>query len=97
MSSSLLEQLVYPLRLDERMLPTLTHAGLEAAALEALVAVGLASLVTKLGGLHAPHSPQAWHASLSPGQRQQLICARVFVHAPALVLLDEATSAMPKP
>ena len=67
----------------------------EATAREALVAVGLASLVPRLGGLHTPHSPQAWHASLSPGQRQQLICARVFVHSPALVMLDEATSAMP--
>ena len=94
-SSSLLEQLCYPLRLDEHMLPTLTHADLEATAREALVAVGLASLVPRLGGLHTPHSPQAWHASLSPGQRQQLICARVFVHSPALVMLDEATSAMP--
>ena len=27
--------------------------------------------------------------------RQLLICARIFVHSPALVLLDEATSAMP--
>ena len=41
------------------------------------------------------HSPREWRAALSPGQRQLLICARIFVHPPALVLLDEATSAMP--
>ena len=48
-----------------------------------------------MGGLHTPHSPHEWRTILSPGQRQLLVCARIFVHRPALVLLDEATSAMP--
>lgn len=57
--------------------------------------VGLSELLDKLGGLHATHSPQQWRAALSPGQRQLLACARICMNAPALVLLDEATSAMP--
>ena len=56
---------------------------------------GVVRLVLVLGGLHARHSPREWRAALSPGQRQLLVCARIFVHAPSLVLLDEATSAMP--
>ena len=86
--TSLFEQLVYPLLQPQQ----LVTAG---ACDDALVTVGLSELPAKLGGLHTPHSPQEWHAALSPGQRQLLVCARVFVHSPALVLLDEATSAMP--
>ena len=86
METSLLEQLVYPL---------LYADGAAEAALDALEAVGLSSLLSRLGGLHTPHRPAEWHAALSPGQRQLLVCARIFVHAPALVLLDEATSALP--
>ena len=86
MHTSLLEQLMYPL---------VDADGAQRTAREALEAVGLTSLLGRLGGLHTHHSPREWHASLSPGQRQLLLCARIFVHSPALVLLDEATSAMP--
>lgn len=85
--TSLLEQLAYPL-LDTKMVT-------DELARDALAAVGQTDLLRKLGGLHKQHSPQEWSAALSPGQRQLLVCARIFVHTPALVLLDEATSAVP--
>ena len=88
MHTSLYEQLVYPLVLE----PASVDHG---AAVEALATVGLGDLPDKLGGLHVALSPREWLSALSPGQRQLLICARIFVHLPALVLLDEATSAMP--
>lgn len=37
-----------------------------------------------------------WQDGLSPGERQRLALARVFIHKPAFVLLDEATSAIPQ-
>ena len=86
MDTSLYEQLVYPL---------LERDDAHEACCDALEAVGLSGLIDRLGGLHTPHSRREWHAALSPGQRQLLVCARIFVHRPALVLLDEATSAMP--
>jgi len=85
--TSLLDQLVYPL-----LQPSTTA---QHAATDALAAVGLGRLIAQLGGLHTPHSPQEWRQALSPGERQLLLCARIFVHAPSLVMLDEATSAMP--
>ena len=108
LSTSVLEQLVYPLMHPDDVCPRVgggdaphphhqqSHRQrVETAACEALAAVGLGGLLEQLGGLHRRHSVQVWHTALSPGQRQQLVCARIFVHAPALVLLDEATSAMP--
>lgn len=98
MQTSLRQQLLYPL-LDTDGGSDDRGAGVSSASNEALRdaldAVGLSGLVARVGGLHTPRSPQEWHATLSPGQRQLLICARIFVHRPALVLLDEATSAMP--
>ena len=91
MQTSLRQQLLYPLLDDADSDGHRDHGMLR----DALDAVGHSELIARVGGLDAPHSPQEWKAMLSPGQRQLLICARVFVHNPALVLLDEATSAMP--
>ena len=85
--TTLLEQLIYPLT-DPAAVPY-------EVACDALLTVGLAGLLEELGGLHTPLSPREWRTALSPGQRQLLVCARIFAHSPALVLLDEATSAMP--
>lgn len=86
MRTTLVDQLIYPL---------LEKEDAHEAVREAVDTVGLSGLLDRLGGLNTPHSQKEWQAALSPGQRQLLICARIFVHMPALVLLDEATSAMP--
>ena len=36
-----------------------------------------------------------WSQGLSPGERQRLALARVFIHEPEFILLDEATAAIP--
>lgn len=37
-----------------------------------------------------------WYKGLSPGERQKIALARVFLHQPDFVLLDEATCAIPQ-
>ena len=94
--TSLHEQLTYPLHSAALVeSPAGRSHSMAEATHEALAIVGLADLPKRLGGMHAPLTADEWRAALSPGQRQLLVCARIFVHAPALVLLDEATSAMP--
>jgi len=88
LETSLFEQITYPL-----ILPNNTTT--EEAARSALEIVGLSELINKFDGLHSPHSSHEWATLVSPGQRQLLACARIFMHQPALVLLDEATSSMP--
>ncbi|RKP13864.1 ABC transporter transmembrane region 2-domain-containing protein [Piptocephalis cylindrospora] len=58
-----------------------------------LLIVGLSSLEVDVGGLHVVHSRE-WDWLLTPGQRQRLAFARMLLHKPKLVLMDEATSAM---
>ena len=37
-----------------------------------------------------------WASILSVGEQQKLMLARIFVHRPALVFLDESTSGVPE-
>jgi len=89
MQTSLFEQLTYPLILSKR------DTNVRMKVKEALQIVGLPQILFKASGLDAKHSHISWTTMMSPGQRQLFACARVFVHMPALVLLDEATSSMP--
>ena len=85
MQTSLFEQLTYPLIISKR------DTTVRRKVKEALQIVGLPQIVVKANGLDTKHSHRMWTTMMSPGQRQLFACARVFVHMPALVLLDEAT------
>ncbi|MGH8917510.1 MAG: ABC transporter ATP-binding protein, partial [Actinomycetes bacterium] len=56
---------------------------------EAVVAVGLAETVSRLGGHDAEVPPGG--GMLSPGERQLIALARVYLSAAQVVILDEAT------
>jgi len=88
-TTSLFEQLTYPLTVSKG------DTKLRAAVQAALTTVGLPQIIDKADGFDKQHSHATWITMMSPGQRQLFACARVFVHMPALVLLDEATSSMP--
>lgn len=55
---------------------------------EALAAVDLGHLVGEM------HEPRRWDQTLSNGERQRLGIARVIAHAPGVVVLDDALSAI---
>lgn len=60
----------------------------ETSILGALEAVGLASLIPLLGEV------AAWGQKLSLGEQQRLAFARLLIHQPQWILLDEATSSL---
>jgi putative ATP-binding cassette transporter len=62
---------------------------LPATALAAVLnQVGLGALINELDDVHD------WSQRLSPGEQQRLAFARIFLTKPALVFLDEVTSAL---
>jgi putative ATP-binding cassette transporter len=55
---------------------------------EALIAAGLPDLIDRLD------VEQHWEQSLSPGEQQRIAFARVFLHRPDWLFLDEITAAL---
>jgi putative ATP-binding cassette transporter len=53
-----------------------------------LIAVGLSSLAPRL------QDTENWSQSLSPGEQQKLAFARILLHKPDVILLDEASASM---
>ena len=60
----------------------------EAEVAEALKLVGLEHLIDKLG------DEGPWDQTLSGGEKQRLAIARILLHNPDIVVLDEATAAL---
>jgi vitamin B12/bleomycin/antimicrobial peptide transport system ATP-binding/permease protein len=58
---------------------------------EALIAVGLPELATRL------HHEDHWSRVLSLGEQQRLAIARALLHAPDYLFLDEATASLDEP
>jgi ATP-binding cassette subfamily C protein len=65
--------------------PHATHAEID----RAVVAVGLAEHISRLGGYDAEIPPGG--GTLSPGERQLVALARVYLSPAQVVILDEAT------
>jgi putative ATP-binding cassette transporter len=60
----------------------------DARVADALVAIGLPELVGRLG------EEAHWNRMLSLGEQQRLALARVLLHAPDYLFLDEATASL---
>jgi len=84
---SLRQQLLYPSGEMRRPTPR----GDDAALVASLDRVGLGGVLARCGG--SLDGERRWAEELSLGEQQRLGFARVLVHRPTYVLLDEATSA----
>jgi putative ATP-binding cassette transporter len=58
----------------------------------AIELTGLECVIARYGGLDAEHHD--WRSSLSLGEQQRIVFARIYLARPALVILDESTSAL---
>jgi ABC-type uncharacterized transport system fused permease/ATPase subunit len=89
---SLLEQIIYPKLLSDAVIAN-DRAAVDDRVRRCLADVNLLRLAeTNADGLLRVHDE--WDDVLSGGERQRIGFARIFFHAPDLVLLDEATSAI---
>jgi len=78
---TLAELLLYPRQADRDSVPRENLAA-------ALTAVGLGRLVAELD------SAEDWSQRLSPGEQQRVAFARILLIQPAVIFLDESTSAL---
>lgn len=63
-------------------------------ACRTLMAVKLASLPLRTGGMRRTWPRSRWLEMLSPGELQRLVLARLLLALPSFAILDEATSAV---
>lgn len=63
-------------------------------ALKVVMAISLASLPMRTGGLRKSWPRTRWMEMLSPGEIQRLILGRLILASPTFAVLDEATSAI---
>ncbi|XP_042860952.1 lysosomal cobalamin transporter ABCD4-like [Penaeus japonicus] len=89
-NGSLLEQIIYPLRLDPNS-PVSAETCMEIKG--RLDALHMSELVVRCGGLQTDPDWN-WNDALSPGEMQRVCFLRVLYHRPQFALLDEATSAL---
>lgn len=89
-NGSLLEQIVYPLRLDPNN-PVSSETCEE--ILGFIDVLHMRDLMNRSGGLR--NDPNwNWNDALSPGEMQRVCFLRILFHQPQFALLDEATSAL---